>query len=109
MNTERIQALNKFLEENPEDSFCRFALALEYLSSGDVHRARSFFEFIVQHDPAYTGVYYHLGKLYESEGLTQKALEIYQRGLDIAHKNQDLHLANELKDAISEWSINHDT
>lgn len=50
-------------------------------------------------DPDYVGTYYHLGKLYEEIEEGEKALEIYQKGIEIAKKIKDQHALSELMGA----------
>ncbi len=102
MNESRVIKLKEFLEADPNDSFSRFALALEYLKSGDTATAQQHFERILKHDPEYIGVYYHLGKLYQSLGQLRKALKTFTTGVAAARKGNDLHAASELEQAISE-------
>ena len=42
----RIEILKGFLEQDPKDSFSRYALALEYIKSGQTEDARREFEFV---------------------------------------------------------------
>ncbi len=102
MNEERTRMLHTFLEEDPSDSFSRFALALEYLKIQDIDTARSHFEFIEKNDPGYIGVYYHLGKLYQSTEQIDKARDTFTKGIAMAHRIQDAHSAKELKEALEQ-------
>ena len=102
MNDTRVKKLKEFLDADPSDSFSRFALALEHLKTGDSATAQHHFEYILAHDPEYVGVYYHLGKLYQSMGHAQKALKTFTNGIAAARKASDLHAASELEQAISE-------
>lgn len=97
-----MQKLVGFLKENPQDSFSRFALALEQLKAGDVNRAREHFEFIQRNDPGYVGVYYHLGKLYQNTGNPEKAIKTFTSGISVARNAQNHHAANELEQALQE-------
>ena len=81
MSTPRIAQLLKFLEANANDSFVRFALALEYIKVGDEQRGLEYFLDIRKDDPDYTGTYYHLGKLYERLHKKKEAEEVYREGL----------------------------
>lgn len=102
MNDTRVKKLKEFLDADPADSFSRFALALEHLKTGDTNTAQHHFEHILDHDPEYIGVYYHLGKLYQETGHDQKALKTFTNGVTAARKSSDLHAASELEQAISE-------
>ncbi len=100
MPQNRLEALLRFYEEDPNDAFTRFALAGEYLKLGDTERALAFFEALAEDDPDYIGVYYHLGKLYERLGRTEDAVAAYRRG--IARARHDFHARAELQSALAE-------
>ncbi|MDG5766851.1 hypothetical protein QA596_05175 [Balneolales bacterium ANBcel1] len=101
-NQDRIAKLKAFLQEDPDDSFSRFALALEYQKTGDHQTARSLFEHIRDKDPGYIGVYYHLGKLYQMTDEPRLALKTYTNGITIARNAGDHHAATELEQALQE-------
>ena len=58
------------------------------------------FEDIVDNDPNYTGVYYHLGEQYILDGENKKALNIYKSGIKIASSLNDEHAKTELSTAL---------
>ncbi len=97
---DRLSQLLQYHEEDPDDPFVRFALAMEYLKRGDISRARAFLEGLLVDHPRYVGTYYHLGKLYEREGEKEKALEVYRKGIDVAMEIRDFHARAELQDAL---------
>lgn len=98
----RIEQLKKFLEGNPNDSFLKHALALEYIKLGDDETARQLFEELLANEPGYVGSYYHLGKLFERNGDQEKAIEWYQKGMHIAKEKKEQHAFGELKGAWEE-------
>ncbi len=99
---DRIQALEEFLAIDPTDAFTRFALATEYLKTGDIRRAREFFEGLLKDKPEYVGTYYHLGKLYEDLGATDQAIKTYRSGIAVAGSQKDFHARAELQSALLE-------
>lgn len=101
----KIKKLATYIRNNPDDSFSKFALALEFLKDDQLKKARILFEDIQQKDPKYDGVYYHLGKLYERNGQLEKALEIYKQGVQIAAENGQKRNVKELKEALAELQI----
>lgn len=97
-----IKTLARNIQANPDDSFSKFALALEFLKKNNLQRAKLLFEDIYRSDPAYVGVYYHLGKLYERLDHLDKAKTMYNEGIDIA-SNQDEHRTQkELQEALAQ-------
>jgi Tfp pilus assembly protein PilF len=102
MSDARIAQLKAFLEEDPDDNFTLFALALEYIKKGDAGQAEKLFKSILVNDPAYVGVYYHLGKLYESLGDISMARSTYNEGIVVTRKARELHALSELETALGE-------
>jgi len=92
--------LRSFLEKNPHDSFCRHALAMEWVKLGDETAAREQLETLLEGDPDHTGSYYHLGKLLERQGDPEAALAVYGRGIEAADRMRDVHAARELRQAV---------
>ena len=97
---DRLKALLEFLDEDPGDSFTRFALAREYLKQGLPEKALEYFEGLVVEDPNYVGTYYHLGKLYESLGRKDDAVATYRSGIQTAQRRREFHALSELQDAL---------
>jgi Tfp pilus assembly protein PilF len=95
----RIQTLAKAIKEHPDDSFYKFSLALEMLKVGETNKAKVLFQNIVENDPQYVGVYYHLGKLYVELQQNEKALRTYTKGIEVAEQQNDEHSKMELQSA----------
>lgn len=104
-NRQKIRELAASLKDNPNDSFTKFALALELLKNNDVSKARVLFESILKQDPGYLGVYYQLGKLYERSGRLTDAQRMFTDGLEIAKKKNEERTALELKEALESINI----
>ena len=101
----KVKQLASYIKENPNDSFSKFALALEFLKNDEVNKARILFEDIRNNDPGYDGVYYHLGRLYELTDQQGKALKTYKEGIAIASENEHKRNTSELKEALAELQI----
>jgi tetratricopeptide (TPR) repeat protein len=99
---DRLTILQQYHEEDPDDSFIRFAMASEYVKLGDDPSARSWFESLRDNDPDYVGTYFHLGKLYERLGIKEQAIATYQAGATVATKVSDFHARSELQSALLE-------
>jgi tetratricopeptide (TPR) repeat protein len=102
MAQSRIEQLKSFLNADPEDTFTRFALALEYVKAGDDKSASELFTSIIKKNPACTGVYYHMGKLLERNGKPDEALKVYTSGIEVCSAANDLHSLQELQQAMAE-------
>jgi Tfp pilus assembly protein PilF len=99
---DRIEKLKEYLKTAQKDSFLQHALALEYIKKGNDEDAKKLFIEILLREPTYIGSYYHLGKLLERTGETEKAIKIYEKGMQEAKRADDNHSYNELKGAYED-------
>jgi tetratricopeptide (TPR) repeat protein len=95
----RLEQLQNFLKDSPNDPFLLFAVAKEYDGLGDPQTALDFYLKLRQEAPQYVGLYYHLGKLYERLERPVEALETYKTGMIVAKQEKDMHAYNELAGA----------
>lgn len=100
--SERLEILQKFLAESPNDSFSKYALALEYSNFGETQKAIILLEEIQETDPDYLPLYYLLGKLLEQSGEAEKAKNIYLSGLEKASSQKQNKIHNEIKQALEQ-------
>lgn len=96
----RKEMLEEFLAADPNDSFSRYALALELEKAGQLNEAISQLQEVIGRDENYVAAYYHLGRMLANTGDETQALEIYQRGLLVANKAGDQKTRNEIQEAI---------
>jgi Tfp pilus assembly protein PilF len=101
-NQERIKALTELLAKNPDDSFSRYALALEYISLGETEDAMTELRNLIQRDPKYLAAYHQLGRLYCKVSNTAKAKEIYRQGIELAIETNDIHAKTEMEEELEE-------
>lgn len=110
-NREKIKRLAKYVKENPGDSFSKFALALELQKNNQVEKTLTLFESIYRHDPDYLGIYYHLGKLYQSLNRYTDADMCFREGIERSGIQKDQRTLSELQDALKllNEEINHES
>ncbi|RDC58517.1 tetratricopeptide repeat protein [Pedobacter chinensis] len=101
MSSNRLAKLLEFLESDPNDPFILYALATEYNAQNDKEKAYSFYLQLTDKHPDYVGTYYHLGKLFEKDDQKEKAIEIYQKGMNVARNKRDMHAFFELQSAYN--------
>ena len=97
----RIEQLQEFLKDDINDSFLKYALALEYVRVKENDIARDCFLKLIKEDKHYVASYFQLGKLYESLNEVEKAMEIYKNGIEIAKNNKDAKTLLELQEAYN--------
>lgn len=97
----RIEQLEAFLVESPQDPFLHYALTMEYLKGDDNAKTRAGFENLLSNFPDYVGSYYHFGKFLEKQGEGTKAEEVYKQGILVATKMRNHHAKSELIGALN--------
>lgn len=95
----RLEQLRNFLKESPQDPFLKYAYTMELLKLGQEEQAAEGFEDLVSNHEDYVGTYYHYGKFLDARGQKDLALEIYEKGMEIAQSKRNFHALGELKNA----------
>jgi Tfp pilus assembly protein PilF len=98
----RLKALQKFLERETNDSFTRYALAMEYVSLKDVPQAITNLKELLEHDSAYISAYHQLGILYQKTGIPIEAVKILEKGIELAEHLGESHAQNEMQELLDE-------
>ena|SRR5579864_2180545 len=98
----RLEKLQEFLKSDPDDSFTRYAIGLEYRAADDLPKAIETLEALVINDPGYVATYYQLADCYRRIKETEKAKSSYHKGIIQARAAQDLHAVSELQAALDE-------
>lgn len=96
----RLEQLLAMLREDPNDSFLRYAVAVEHAAAGNSAEAISLIEALLNDQPAYLGAYYKLGQLHEAVGANEKALDVYRRGAVVAKAQGNTKTLGEINTAI---------
>lgn len=105
MEKSQIKQLARQIRENPGDSFSKFALALEFRKQGELKKARILFEDILSNDPDYVGIYYHLGKLYQTIDRPEDARKLFLDGIEVAEQQNETRTKSELQEALTQLEI----
>ena len=100
MNAFRLQKLKEMEAEKPDDAFLKYAIALEYVSTGADEEAKPYFELLLQQFPDYVATYLHVGGLYERMGKVTEAMDAYKKGMEAAKKANDNKAYGELNEAL---------
>ena len=99
--TSRLEKLEEFTRQNPQDAFAHYGLAMEYKDAGRKDDALETFNALLGFKPDYTAAYYHAGVTLGELGRTDEARDYLTRGMEVAKKNGDFHTLSELEEAIS--------
>jgi tetratricopeptide (TPR) repeat protein len=100
MPSTRLETLRSLVSQNPQDSFLRYGLAMEYRNTGDLERAIREFQGLMEANPDYAATYFHAGQTLERMGRGQEARAVYQQGIEVTTRIGDLHARGELQAAL---------
>jgi len=100
MHTNRLEILLSMVAQNPEDSFARYGLAMEYANTGDLERAIAEYRALIGFNPDYAAAYFHGGHALEKLGRIDEARDVYQKGIEATARTGDAHTRSELQAAL---------
>ena len=98
----RLDEMLRFLEQDPDDSFARYAVALELRSQGRLDDAVAQLGELRRRDAAYGATYYQLGEILAQRGDVDGAEEAFRAGMEVARAAGDLHTRSELEAALDD-------
>ncbi len=98
----RLDKLQDLLALDPNDSFTRYAIALEHAKAERIPEAIRILEELRERDPDYVPTYYMLAGYYRHTGDNESAALIYREGISTAKKMGDRHALAELQAALDE-------
>jgi tetratricopeptide (TPR) repeat protein len=101
MATNRLQILQQMLDQDPNNSFARYGLAMEYANSGKLDEAISEYRALMARDENYAAAYFHGGQTLEKLGRLEEAREVYQKGIDVTTRKGDAHTRAEIEAALN--------
>jgi tetratricopeptide (TPR) repeat protein len=99
--TSRMAQILAMLEDNPNDSFLRYALAMEHQSVGQDDQALAQLRELIQRDASYVPAYLQAGQILVRLGESEQACQILEAGIRIARQANDAHAAGEMSGLLS--------
>jgi tetratricopeptide (TPR) repeat protein len=99
---DRAEMLKQVLEQNPNDAFARYGLAMEYSRAGDIETALSEFKKLLEIHPDYIAGYQMSGQMLAAAGRTDEAFEILQKGIATAARVGNKHAQEEMEGLLQQ-------
>jgi predicted Zn-dependent protease len=101
---DRVASLKQILEDNPENAFARYGLALEYSRAGDVTAALAEFKSLLAKQPDYVPAYQMAGQMLASADRVEEACDYLQKGIAVAQRLGNAHARSEMETLLEEIS-----
>jgi tetratricopeptide (TPR) repeat protein len=95
-----LDQLLPLLEADPEDSFLRYGVAMEYSKLGRYDDALREFGELLRKSPDYVAGYFMAGRTSEQKGDPEEAKRYYREGITVAKRTGDTHAAGEISAAL---------
>jgi folate-binding protein YgfZ len=100
----REEMFRQVLEMDPVDTIANFGIADISFKKEKYTEALPYLEKVLENDPKYSNAYLLMGKTLEAMGDTQRAKDIYSKGIIVATKRGDMMPANEMQSRLSKLS-----
>jgi tetratricopeptide (TPR) repeat protein len=97
---DRLNRLKGMVEENPQDRFARYGLAMELSSQGRLEESLGEFRVLMSLDPDYLASYLQAGQTLEKLNRVEEAREVYEQGIEVATRKGDAKTRGELQSAL---------
>src|SRR5579859_4446872 len=98
----RLQMLAQFLEQNPNDAFARYGLAMEYSKAGQTEQALAEFKKLLELHPDYANGYFMAAQTLQRNGRTSEAKKMLENGVQAAKRSGDKHAMAEMAGMLEE-------
>lgn len=98
----RLRQLLAFYEEDPQDPFNLYALALEYQKT-DPEQAAWAFGKLLGDFPDYLPAYYQAAHFFAERAVIDQAKRCFERGIELAERTGHEKAQRELRGAYRQW------
>ena len=96
-----VQQLEALLQDNPEDTFLQYALAMELGNCGQHDRSLEIFRRLMEQEPPYVPAYFMAGQQLARLGRIEESRQTLTLGIDQAAAQNDQHAAGEMSDFLA--------
>jgi tetratricopeptide (TPR) repeat protein len=101
---DRVTTLREILSQNPNDTFARYGLAMEYSNSGKTEEALQEFGKLLAANPDYTAGYFMAAQTLTKVDRIEEARKMLQNGIAAAERTGNSHALSEMQGMLSELS-----
>lgn len=99
---DRVAMLNEILEQNPNDTFARYGLALEYSNQGNIENALSEFGKLLSSNPDYTPGYFMAAQTLAKADRNDEARKMLTDGIASAKRTGNAHAQSEMEAMLAD-------
>lgn len=97
-----MEQLKSILEHDPRNTFARYALGMEYSSTGQVDAAMSEFRALLEVDANYANAFFMGAQALQQAGRTVESIQWLRDGIACAQRVGNRHAQNEMQTMLEE-------
>ena len=98
----RLEILEAFVAQKPDDAFSRYGLALECMNSGDVTNAEAHFHELLQRNASYVPAYLMFAQMLAKQSRREDARKVLFQGISAASRAGNAHAQSEMEALLAE-------
>ncbi len=102
MSIERLEQLKSILNQESNNTFARYALAMEYVSAGQTDSALQEFRTLLQVDANYTNAFFMGAQALQRADRVDEAITWLHDGIACAHRVGNHHAESEMQSLLEE-------
>ncbi len=99
---DRVALLSEILTQNPNDTFARYGLALEYSNRGDIEQALKEFGQLLAASPDYTPGYFMAAQTLAKAERVEESKKMLQDGIASAKRTANAHAQSEMEAMLAD-------
>jgi tetratricopeptide (TPR) repeat protein len=103
--TDRIEMLTQFLQDQPNDAFARYGLAMEYSKLDKIEAALAEFRKLLELHPDYTAAYFMAAQTLAKAGRTDEARQFLENGIAVAGRTGNQHAKSEMQAMLDDLDL----
>lgn len=100
---DRIEDLLAMMNDDPEDPFIPYALALEYVRTENREKAGETFNLLLNRFPDYLPAYYQAARFFIEDEDHDLVRNVYEKGIELAEKQGQRKTLLELRSAYEQF------
>lgn len=97
----RREQLEAMLTDDPQDTFLRYALAMELDSEGESEPGIEMFRGLMEDSPPYVPAFFMLGQLLARMNRVEESRQVLVQGIEQARVQNDMHAAGEMSEFLA--------
>lgn len=102
---DKVAMLTEILQQDPQNAFARYGLAMEYAGRGETATAMAEFDRLLEGNPDYTAGYFMAAQTIAKTGDNDRAKSYLEKGMVCAQRTGNQHAYGEMQAMLEELDL----